>query len=127
MPKGMVLDSYTIIEDTGWVSMNYFYEENLVSIKMSKDNIEVSTNIQWDGEARKIENIGNIKQYKIEAYCVDEENHNYAASLTYGNGYYNILGVFEEEDEFLEILGVKQINFKCILTLLSRNFPLSYF
>ena len=51
-----------------------------------------------------------IKKHDIEAYCVDEDNHNYAASLTYGNGYYNILGQFEKEEEFLEIL--KWIYFK---------------
>ncbi len=109
-PEGMVLDSYTIMGNTGWVGLNYLYNGKLISIQMAKDNIEVSTNIQWDGEARKIEDVENMKKHKIEAYCVDEENHNYAASMTYGNGYYNVLGSFEDEDEFLEIL--KWIYFK---------------
>ena len=109
-PEGMVLDSYTIMENTGWVGVNFLYEENLISIQMAKDNIEVSTNIQWDGNSRKLENVVSDNGHEIKAYCVDEENHNYAASLTYGNGYYNVLGSFDDEEEFLEIL--KWIYFK---------------
>ena len=41
----------------------------------------------------------------IEAYCSDEENHNYVAVINYGNGHYNILGTFSSDDEFLEILN----------------------
>ena len=109
-PEGMVLDSYTIMENTGWAYLYYLYEDKLIAIQMAKDNIEVSSNVQWDGEARKLEEADNIKKHVIEAYCVDENNHNYSASLTYGNGYYNILGQFEKEEEFLEIL--KWIYFK---------------
>ena len=109
-PEGMVLDSYTIMENTGWANVNYLYNDSLIVVKMAKNNIEISSNIQWDGEFRKLENIDNIKKYDIEAYCVDEEHQNYAASLAYGNGYYNIMGSFEKEDEFLEIL--KWIYFK---------------
>ncbi|MBO5158966.1 MAG: DUF4367 domain-containing protein [Lachnospiraceae bacterium] len=107
IPNGMELDSYSIIEDTGWAYVNYLYDEKIISIKMVKDNIEVSSNIQWDGQAKKIENIDNIHGYSenIEAYCVDEENKNYAANIKYGNGYYNILGSFSSDEEFLEILN----------------------
>lgn len=110
LPEGMVLDSYVIMEETGWAYLNYLYNGQLISIQMAKDNIEVSSNVQWDGKARKLEKIDNIKKHVIEAYCVDENNHNYSASLTYGNGYYNILGQFEKEEEFQEIL--KWIYFK---------------
>lgn len=107
LPKGMELDSYSIAENTGWAYVNYLYDEKIISIKMVKDNIEVSSNIQWDGQAKKIENIDNIHGYSenIEAYCVDEENKNYAANIKYGNGYYNILGSFSSDEEFLEILN----------------------
>ena len=105
MPEGMVLDSYTIAENTGWVYLNYLYEGKLISVQMAKDNIEISGNIQWDGNSRKIENVQNEYGHKIEAYCVDEENQNYGGSLAYGNGYYNILGVFSSEEIFLEILN----------------------
>lgn len=104
-PEGMVLDSYTIIEDTGWVSVNYLYEEKLISIQMLKRSEESSSNIQWDGEAKKLENIGNEYGHEIEAYCVDEEHQNYGARLSYGNGYYSILGSFSSEEIFLEILN----------------------
>ena len=109
-PEGMVLDSYTIIEDTGWAYLYYLYKENLVVIKMTKDSIEVSSNIQWDGDAQKINNVVNDNEHEIEAYCVDKENHNYVANLTYCNGYYNISGSFDEQEDFLEIL--KWIYFK---------------
>ena len=109
-PEGMVLDSYTIAENTGWAYLYYLYEGEVISIQMAKDNIEVSSNIQWDGSSYKIENVENDSGHQIETYCVDEENQNYAASLTYGNGYYNLFGVFEQEEEFLEIL--KWIYFK---------------
>lgn len=107
IPEGMVLDSYVIIEDTGWASVYYLYQEKVISIQMVKDTIEVSSNIQWDGEAVELKNVLNGYGYQdaIEAYCVDKENHNYAANISYGNGYYNILGVFESEKEFLEILN----------------------
>ena len=104
-PKGMVLDSYTIIEDTGWVYLNYLYEGKLISVQMAKDNIEISGNIQWDGNSRKIENVQNQYGHPIEAYCVDEEHQNYGAKLSYGNGYYNIFGVFSSDENFLEILN----------------------
>ena len=104
-PEGMVLDSYTIIEDTGWVHLNYLYEEKLISVQMTKRSIESSSNIQWDGESRKIENVQNQYGHLIEAYCVDEENSNYSAALTYGNGYYNIFGSFSSEEDILEILN----------------------
>ena len=71
---------------------------------MSKDNIEVSTNIQWDGQARKIDNVLNELEHEIDAYCIDEEHQNYSASLNYGNGYYNIFGSFSSEELFLEVL-----------------------
>ena len=93
-PKGMVLDSYTIIEDTGWVSVNYLHEEKLITVQMVKRSKESSSNVQWDGESTKIDYTQNNYGYEIEAYCVDEENHNYGASLTYGNGYYNVFGSF---------------------------------
>lgn len=107
LPKGMELDSYTIMEDTGWVSINYLYNGKVVCLQMAKDNVEVSGNVQWDGQYRKIKDIGNIHGYSenIEAYCVDEDNQNYAANIKYGNGYYNIFGVFSSEEEFLEILN----------------------
>ena len=54
---------------------------------------------------KKIENIKNKYGYEIEAYCVDEEHQNYGASLTYGNGYYNIFGSFSSKENFLEILN----------------------
>ena len=109
-PEGMVLDSYTIMENTGWVSVNYLYEEKLITVQMVKRSKESSSNVQWDGESRKIENVINDNEHEIEAYCVDEKNHNYAASLKYGNGYYNVLGSFDDKEEFLEIL--KWIYFK---------------
>ena len=105
MPEGMALDSYTIIEDTGWAYLNYLYNEQLISIQMTRESLEMSSNVQWDGEARKLDNIKNSYGYEMEAYCVDEENNNYGASLTYANGYYSILGFFSSEDDFLEILN----------------------
>lgn len=104
-PKGMVLDSYTITEDTGWAYLYYLYNEKIVSIQMAKDNIEVSSNIQWDGESKKIENVDSKYGYEIDAYCVDEEYQNYGASLSYGNGYYNILCFDFSEEIFLEIIN----------------------
>lgn len=103
-PEGMVLDSYIIMEGTGWAYIYYLYDGKVISIQMAKDNIEVSTNIQWDGNSRKVENVFNDNDHEIEVYCVDEENSNYAASLTYGNGYYNLLGSFEKEEDLLKIL-----------------------
>ena len=103
-PEGMVLDSYVIMEETGWVYLNYLYEEKIISIQMAKDNIEVSSNIQWDGTSRKLKNVENDNGYEIDAYCVDEQNQNYGAKLSYGNGYYDIFGSFSNEHEFLEIL-----------------------
>lgn len=104
---GMLLDSYVITEETGWAYVNYLYNDNLICIQMTKENIESSSNVQWDGNSRKIENISNLHGYSeyIEAYCIDEEYHNYGACITYGNGYYNILGCFENENEFLKILN----------------------
>ena len=105
LPKGTVLDSYTIIEDTGWAYLYYLYNDNLISVKMAKRMEESSSNIQWDGESRKLENVQNKYKNEIEAYCVDEENLNYGANLTYGNGYYDIFGSFSSEEMFLEVLN----------------------
>lgn len=104
-PEGMMLDSYSIAEKTGWVYLNYLYDEQLISVQMIRKSKESSSNIQWDGECRKLENVQNEYGNEIEAYCVDEENQNYSASLTYGNGYYNIFGSFSSEEIFLEILN----------------------
>ena len=105
MPEGMRLDSYVIMEETGWAYLNYLYEDKLISIQMAKNNIEISSNIQWDGEAKKIEDVKNEFEYGIEAYCVDEDNQNYGARLSYGNGYYDIFGYFSNEEIFLQILN----------------------
>lgn len=105
LPEGKVLDSYTIMENTGVAYLNYLYGEKLISVQMIKRSKESSSNVQWDGQARKIEDIQNEFQYEIDAYCVDEKNQNYSANLTYGNGYYNIFGSFSSEDEFLEVLN----------------------
>lgn len=106
IPKGMELDSYVIMEDTGWANIYYLYNDKVVSIQMLKDNNEVSSNVQWDGASRELKNVSNIYGHEdvIEAYCIDEENRNYGASITYANGYYKISGFFEEE-EFLGILN----------------------
>lgn len=106
IPKGMELDSYVLMEDTGWAYVNYLYDDKVISIKMMKKSMESSGNIQWDGESKRLENISNIYGYveDIEAYCVDEEHQNYGANVTYGNGYYNILGSFSSEEEFFKIL-----------------------
>ena len=104
-PEGMVLDSYTIVEDTGWVYLYYLYDGKVISIQMGKDNIEVSSNIQWDGDSRKIEHVQNEYGHEIEAYCIDDKNNNYGARLSFGNGYYDICGCFFDEEKFLEILN----------------------
>lgn len=105
IPEGMVLDSYMITEDTGWAGLYYLYKEKVIVIHMFKNSIESSTNVQWDGESYKLEGISNIHGHEddIEAYCIDEEYQNYGASISYGNGYYNITGSLEKE-EFLNIL-----------------------
>lgn len=111
MPEGMVLDDYEIFERTGWAYLYYLYQGNLVSVQMIKKTEESSSNVQWDGAYRKLEGIENGYGYTefIEAYCIDEENKNYAADIAYGNGYYKISGFFEET-EFIEILN--EIYFK---------------
>ena len=111
IPKGMKLDSYQIMESTGWAGIYYLYNEKVISIQMFKDSTEGSSNVQWDGEASRLNNVPNVYGYEecIEAYCIDEKNQNYGASISYGNGYYNIAGFFEKED-FLKILN--EIYFK---------------
>ena len=106
MPEGMVLDSYMLMENTGWATINYIYNNKLICLQMAKDSVEISGNIQWDGEYQKLEEIVNVYGYadKIQAYCIDEENDNYGASIVYGNGYYKISGYFTK-NEFLEILN----------------------
>lgn len=112
VPDGMVLDSYTIMESTGWANMYYLYHDNVIHVQMAKDDAEISSNVQWDGQYRKLDNVENAYGYEIEAYCIDEENHNYGATLSYGNGYYDIFGVFPSEEEFFEILN--WIHFKSV-------------
>lgn len=111
IPEGMVLDSYTVMESTGWAYVNYLYQGEMFSVQMTKKTEETSSNIQWDGSYEKIENITNDYGYEdcIEAYCVDKNNENYVAGIAYGNGYYRISG-FSEKIEFLKIL--QQIYFK---------------
>lgn len=110
LPEGMTLDSYTVMEGTGGAYLYYLYEDNVISIQMTKSSIEVSSNVQWDGTSRRLDQIENIYGHEIEAYCVDEKEHNYSADLIYGNGYYKISGCFEDEKEFLAIL--EEIYFK---------------
>ena len=110
MPEGMVLDSYVIMEDTGWAYVNYLYHDNLVCVQMMKKSKESSNNVQWDGDAQPID--FQSEWYDIEAYVVDDEKQNYGANIVYGNGYYNILGTFSSENEFLEILN--KIYFKTV-------------
>ena len=106
IPEGMVLDSYSVAESTGWALINYLYNDKVITVQMFKKSIEISSNIQWDGESYKLENISNIHGYEdgIEAYCIDRENENYGANIVYGNGYYRITAAVSE-NEFLEILN----------------------
>ena len=110
MPKGMVLDSYTIIEDTGWAYLNYLYDGKLVSLQMAKESDEASGNLQWDGEAKELDT--SFSKYEMEAYCIDQEHGNYQANISYGNGFYSIAGFFENQEEFFEIL--EKIYFKSL-------------
>lgn len=107
MPEGMVLDSYMLMENTGWAYVNYLYNGKIVCVQMAKENTELSGNVQWDGQYEKIEGISNVYGYKdnIQAYCIDEDNENYGANIRYGNGFYSISGFFEKT-EFLEILNL---------------------
>lgn len=111
IPEGMKLDSYTVMEGTGWAYVNYLYEGTMISVQMTKAAGEASSNIQWDGEYEKLEDISNDFGYDecIEAYCIDEGNEKYVAGITYGNGHYRIFG-FSDKKEFLNVL--KQIYFK---------------
>ena len=110
LPDGMELDSYSIIEDTGWAYVNYVYEGELITVQMSKIQKEQSGNVQWDGIHEKIEGVQNIYGHEIEAYCVDEKEQKYDAKILYGNGYYEIFGCFSEKNEFFCIL--EQLFFK---------------
>ena len=103
----MILDSYSITEKTGWAYVFYLYNDQLICIQMAKKNKESSSNEKWDGNSRKIDNISNLHGFSenIEAYCTDEEHQNYVANITYGNGYYSILGSFYDEKVFFEILN----------------------
>lgn len=103
LPEGMELCSYSITEGTGGAVTNYFYREKLVSIQMLKSNQETSSNIQRDGEIRRLEDISNRYVENITAYCINEETGNYTADIVYGNAYYNLTGFFEEQ-EFRKIL-----------------------
>lgn len=113
MPEGMVLDSYAVTESTGWAYINYLYNGKIVSVQMAKENAEVSGNVQWDGKYTRLEDITNDHGHEdfIVAYCIDEENDNYGANVSYGNAFYSISGFFEKT-EFLEIL--KGIYFKSL-------------
>ena len=112
VPTGMTLDSYVIMEDTGWAYLYYLYHDKVISVQMFRDSREGSTNVQWDGDSYELENVENDYGYaeNIEAYCVDEEHQNYGANISYGNGYYNIFGSFNDKEDFLKIL--KGIYFK---------------
>ena len=107
IPEGMVLDSYVIMEDTGWAEIYYLYNGKVISVQMFKDSIEGSSTVQWDGVTYELEMVANEFGYAdiINAYCVDEEHQNYGANIKYGNGYYNIFGSFSSKSEFLEILN----------------------
>lgn len=107
-PEGMVLSEYVIKENVGWANLYYLYEDSVITITMQKQSDEAAGNVQWDGNYRKLD-VDN-KKYEVEAYCVDEKEHNYGANILYANGYYSIFGHFENENEFLEIL--KEIFFK---------------
>lgn len=110
MPGDMALDGVSIRENVGWAALYYLYDGNTISVKMSKKSLESSANVQWDGIYRKLEMDTSFFGYEVEAYCVDEKEHNYGANILYGNGYYEISGEFEDENEFFRIL--KKIYFK---------------
>lgn len=103
-PDGMVVDSYLLMENTGWAYVNYVYEDKLITVQMAKDRTEIAGNIQWDGAQKKLENVSNIYGHEIEAYCIDEAEQKYGAKILYGNGYYEIFGCFSDENEFFSIL-----------------------
>ncbi len=111
-PDGMVMDSYSIAESTGWAYLYYIYDNKTISIQMIKQSEESSSSVQWDGDGkgRKLENVSNEYGYQINAYCIDEENQNYSARISYGNAYYDIFGSFTDEQEFIKIL--ERIYFK---------------
>ena len=109
-PEEMVLDSYSIAENTGWAYVYYSYNGELICIQMAKDYKETSGSVQWDGEQEMIPFMDNVHGYEIETYCVDEDHQKYGAKILYGNGYYEIFGHFSEKNEFFCIL--KQLFFK---------------
>ena len=103
-PDGMTLDSYMIMENTGWAYVHYLYAGKTITIQMAKDRSEISGNVQWDGQYDKMGDVDNQYRYQIDAYSIDEENQTYGAELLYGNGYYNIYGCFPDKNEFFSIL-----------------------
>lgn len=106
MPEGMVLDSYSILENAGWAYLFYLYNGQLISVQMSKRMEESSSNVQWDGEYQIIDDFENAYglEESMEVYCVDEEHLNYGANVLYGNGYYNIFCVFDDANDFLKLI-----------------------
>lgn len=110
MPEGMVLDSYTVMEGTGWAYVNYIYNANLVSVQMMKRAEDSSNNVQWDGNAEELEFVSDW--YEVKAYRLKEDPVKYAANITYGNGYYNVWGAFSDQEEFFAVL--EKIYFKTL-------------
>ena len=110
LPAEMELDSYTIMENTGWAYVKYLYEGELVTVQMTKNHKEVSGNVQWDGAHEKIDGVTNVHGHEIEVYCVNEDEQKYDAKILYGNGYYEIFGRFSDKNEIFFIL--EQLFFK---------------
>lgn len=103
-PEGMELSSYMILEDNGEAWMYYLYEEQIVTVYMSKNFRSASAGIDYDGEeVERISSLWNGQEISIVKRG-EGDSFYLASQLEYGNAYYYIMGKISE-NEFVELVN----------------------
>ncbi len=103
-PKGMELETVCISEDMGEALLEFYYDENILTIYENKQIEEASTNVQSDGKV--IDQIEHFYLDKIlEITEIDKQGGEmfYQTQIEYGNAYY-YLSTNMEVREFENIL-----------------------
>lgn len=105
-PQGMELYKVDILEDVGEAILYFVYEEQIVSVYICRDYMEMGSYVKPDGNGKTVQIADNFilnKEINIVKTKDEKGNDVFLSEISYNNVFYIVSGNIEI-DEFLKII-----------------------
>ena len=108
IPEGMEYSKVVIISEIQMASIEYIYNGNIVYLRVSANEKDLSQGSWKDKEKVQIETIDDVIEVDMGTISENDED-NYYATWKYKDAYYQLSGQIEKE-ELIKILNEMQYN-----------------